>query len=92
MLKPGGYGLIITPGEKDVEFDTFTCAHCCRVVRVAPGDEMCGCRKCGYLKRICDACEKLGTCRPFEKWLDEQEKKIEAAVERDRVYGSVVRR
>lgn len=31
-----------------------------------------GCFKCG-MRAICLRCEALGVCRPFERWLDEQE-------------------
>lgn len=28
MLKPSGYSIVTEPGKRNLEHDTFTCAHC----------------------------------------------------------------
>lgn len=72
-----GYETIIEPGKATLEADTFTCCHCNGIVSVrpfAPASEAGGwCARCA--KPICGPCADKGTCRPFEKWLDEVEKK-----------------
>lgn len=54
------------------ECDTFTCAHCNRIVHVPPKPQpMPGgtCALCGF-KLICDQCVDKGTCDPLEKKLE----------------------
>jgi hypothetical protein len=54
---------------------TFTCAHCNRVIVIPPKakpDEMGGfCRM--EMKPVCIPCEKKGECTPFERKLEEME-------------------
>jgi len=76
-----GYAILTEPDRPTKENDTFTCGHCNRVVFVKPDADpvtyggWCG----GCTRLICPACEaeKVRTlaCRPFEKWLEQQEAK-----------------
>lgn len=68
------YGIAISP-EGVKEWDTLTCCHCQRIIHIVPKEPIPGgfCVKCN--KNTCEACHQVGTCRPFEKWLDEVEKK-----------------
>lgn len=80
MTQPKGYMVIVDPAmPAPVEFDTITCAHCNRVVRVKkdPGGF---CRVC--MRALCGPCADLGKCTPFEK-------KLEAWEARDRFLRSV---
>lgn len=74
MRNPGGYGLMCEPGKRDVEHDTFTCAHTNRVVIVKPGarpEDIGGlCKVCMGL--ICS--EEVGRpCVVLEKRLQRME-------------------
>lgn len=85
MRKPGGYAT--WTGEDGVrEMDTFTCAHCQRIVHVKPKcriDELGGfCRAC--MKAVCPSCADKG-CVPFEKKLEA----AEAAYHARRSYGMI---
>ncbi len=75
MRNPGGY-LVITGPESVEEYDTFTCGHCQRVVVVkhkAQASDLGGmCRLC--MKLVCAECDTLGSCTPFEKQMEEEEK------------------
>jgi hypothetical protein len=68
MLKPDG--CIIIDGKESA--DTITCGHCGNVV-VVDGDNFASCRMCSTF--ICLNCEKIGSCTPFEKKLQEMERK-----------------
>lgn len=72
MRQPGGYAVIFEADGSKKEADTFTCAHCQRVVAVkpkAPPSESGGwCGRCA--KPICAGCAVGGTCTPFEKQLE----------------------
>jgi hypothetical protein len=91
MRNPGGYAVIVSPDATEVnfdgfrcekinagtvEFDTFTCCHCNKVMHVkakAPMEEFGSmCRNC--MKMVCPVCAN-GPCIPFEKKLDEMEKR-----------------
>jgi hypothetical protein len=74
MRRPGGYA--IRAGEDGVrEWDTFTCGHCQRVTLVEARQDPSKlggfCRVC--MKHICGPCADNGTCRPFEKALEQAE-------------------
>lgn len=76
MLRPGGYSTLITPDGPTVEADTFTCAHCNKVVEVPPRADVnfiSMCRCC--MKPICNSprCNNFA-CDPIEKKLDRAEK------------------
>lgn len=89
MKNPGGY-LVITDPEVScpIEVDTFTCKHCNVVVPVPPKSTPGGmCLKCSGL--ICDKCVDRDQCLPFEKILDEMERKITRTLERDRYLRSI---
>ena len=76
MFNPGGYLLIATDQGKNIEYDTFICGHCNKIVIVPPRSDMSDlggmCRGC--MKLICPKCVDKQTCTPFEKQLE----KIEA--------------
>jgi hypothetical protein len=75
MRRAQGYGLTTMDGKVIEEEDSFTCVHCNTIVFVKPKQdpaEMGGvCRLCSGLSPayICQHCEGLGTCDPFEKKL-----------------------
>lgn len=107
MRRPGGYATIIGPDTHVAQFDrfrcetvtagmferdTFSCAHCNRIVHVkpfAPMDDFGSmCRKC--MKLVCPNPTCNDRCLPFEKRLDESEKAIQRGIDRDyvlREYG-----
>ena len=91
MRRPGGYVTIESPdggmvnfdnfrceriSAGTVEIDTFVCCHCNRIIHVkpfAPMDEFGSmCRNC--MKMTCPTCA-AGPCVPFEKRLEEAEKR-----------------
>ncbi len=76
MRNPGGYLHSFDPGGIRQESDTFTCFHCGKIVIVKPKcdpAELGGfCRLC--TKMICPSCVDKGSCDPFEKKLDREEK------------------
>lgn len=82
MLRPGGYLVGQGDGVK-IEQDTFTCAHCNRVVFVKPQSDPADlgglCKQCMGL--ICPSCVGRG-CDPLEK-------KLERAEARDRFLRSI---
>lgn len=74
MLRSQGYATITSPDGGMVESDTFTCAHCQRIVHVAPranpADVGGLCKVCMGL--ICPRC--VGRrCAPWEKKLQKME-------------------
>ncbi len=88
-----GYAFMTAPDAQIWERDTITCGHCSRVVYVKPGTattvyllphsdgrwtEEAGafCRSC--MKPVCLACHDVGTCLPLEKWLAQQEARVQA--------------
>jgi hypothetical protein len=99
MRNPGGYGQLICddPSLKGRDrfgrviaqtHDTITCNHCGTVVLVNAGErpEDIGgfCKRC--MKCICGPCVDEDRCRPIERWLEEQERAINHAIERRRLY------
>jgi hypothetical protein len=72
MLRPGGYAVTVGVDGQKTEADTFTCAHCQRVVMVKPKATAseCGgwCGRCA--KPICPSCAAKPGCAPFEKQLE----------------------
>lgn len=84
FLTPGGYATLIGPdGMKQA--DTFTCAHCNRLVIVKPGTQPEDvCWHCMDAKRplaglICKACVAKRRCAPHERWLETVERNFEKA-------------
>lgn len=58
--------------DGNVEVETFTCAHCLRIIEIEKGADigkMCG--PCHAM--ICPGCVKRGICDPFEKALERAE-------------------
>lgn len=72
MRKPQGYATIVEPGRQTVEIDTFTCAHCNRIVHVKPRanpEDVGGlCKMCMGL--VCPSCMANAACDVFEKKLE----------------------
>lgn len=85
MRNAGGYAIMTGPDGVVDECDTYTCAHCNKVVHVpvkANPDDLGGfCRMC--MKMICPHCVQTGLCDPFEKKL----KRMEEAGEWRRRFG-----
>ena len=76
MRRPQGYAVVVDPATTTVERDTFTCAHCQRIVFVKPfasaSDSGGWCGNCA--KPICGPCADLCTCVPFERKLERYER------------------
>jgi hypothetical protein len=77
VRRPQGYAITKEPGKKDIEEDTFTCAHCNAVRFVKPGvivgfRQGAWCRLCGGY--VCPRPECANQCTPFEKKLEEMER------------------
>ena len=74
-----GVGIIVDPSApRAQEMDTFTCAHCQKIVFLHNQD---GSRKAdqgGFcipcMKGVCGPCSDLGRCTPFEKKMEAMEK------------------
>jgi hypothetical protein len=73
-----GYATLYDPdfrGGHPKEADTFTCAHCNRIIHVkpkAPLEDLGGrCNMCDDL--ICPDCVRTGQCDPFEEKLKRME-------------------
>lgn len=62
------------------EFDTTTCVHCNKIVAVRRGSKGGWCPSCAGV--ICEACNRIGRCTPFEK-------KLEAVESRSRFLKAV---
>lgn len=91
MYRAQGYAIIVDPDAPVREFDTITCAHCQRIVFLKPGpgqrgfdpgDPACPspdhdpggfCRMC--MQPVCGPCADTGVCSPFEKKLQEMERR-----------------
>lgn len=74
MTQHLGYATLTMP-ERTIEADTFTCAHCQRIVHIDKKKQNFGaCLMCGH-KFICLGCEALGKCTPFEKQLEQMERR-----------------
>jgi hypothetical protein len=88
MLRPQGYATIV--GDSTTERDTITCGHCQRIVFVKPNTvatvylipqwmgpdkEESGamCKIC--MRAICIVCCEEGRCTPFERRIEEMERK-----------------
>jgi hypothetical protein len=84
MFKPQGYATITDPETGTRECDTFTCAHCNRVVHLPANKKIEDvgdfCRSC--MKMICDKCAGKG-CTPFLKQIEMDEARYHAL----RSYG-----
>lgn len=88
MRRPGGYLICTSFNDGRVqEADTFSCAHCNRIVVVkpmSPPEDMGG--RCGCCdKLICANCVERGVCDPLEEKL----KRIEASHDARRSYGMI---
>ena len=84
-----GYGILVDPDRpQPTEWDTCTCGHCSRAIFTKPGSAsttymICHrdgrwteepgafCRVC--MRPVCLRCHDLGTCLPFERWIEQQE-------------------
>ena len=88
MLNAGGYSVTFAPGERDVERDTYSCAHCGFITFTNPGFgrplqvavitkdlsvEMRDAPFCrSCYRHICPRCEGKD-CVPIEKKVDLEE-------------------
>jgi uncharacterized protein with PIN domain len=82
MNRARGFIQFIGP-EGTTEFETFTCAHCNRIVRMPHPDspeemklkvrDVRHCHQCDSM--TCPECARRATCEPFEKWLDAYERR-----------------
>ena len=73
--KPGGIEQRFGP-DGMVEHETYTCAHCQRIITVphkARAEDTGGLCYC-CMRLICPTCVGKG-CRPIEKWLEQEEAK-----------------
>lgn len=88
MRNPGGYAVWSGPDRKQVERDTFTCKHCNSVVFVQPKmspTELGGyCALCAA--PICSGCAGK-TCVPFERRLEEQERRFHQRRQLEKALG-----
>jgi hypothetical protein len=92
MRRPQGYAIWtdpIRPGLRaTVEADTFTCHHCNSVVFVPPRADPSSlggfCRLC--MRHICGPCTDKA-CTPFEKKLEEMERKYYTRRQYEKVMG-----
>jgi hypothetical protein len=89
MRNPTGYSIVTAPGERVVEHDTFTCAHCRQItftkggltsplqVAIIKADgsvQMRDVAKCFRCDEyVCPRCEG-GECYPGMKRIEEEEK------------------
>lgn len=88
MLRPQGYLTVTAPEAKPLERDTASCKHCGAVMIVKPGTSAtiyllpradgsfaeepgAFCRNC--MGPVCLRCHDVGTCVPFERWLERME-------------------
>ncbi len=71
--------------HKEVEIDTVTCFHCCRMFHITPNTDAADigglCKQCMSL--ICSHCVDKGTCTPWEMQLEQREARAESL----RSYG-----
>ena len=80
MHKPGGYLICTGLDGRVEEFDTFSCAHCCKITvlktreRAEDAGGYCTC----CAKPICTRCDDLGTCTPLEEQLKRSERSYHA--------------
>jgi hypothetical protein len=79
MIDSGPYGDTIT--------ETFTCCHCNSIHEMQRGGTVAMCHSCW--KRVCARCHAVGTCRPFERKLDEFERRIRAAESRGEFLSKI---
>jgi len=77
MRNAGGQATWINPAGNEIAMDTYTCSHCNSIVLVKPKQdpsELGGfCRLC--MKHICKNCACKAECSPFEKKLEEMERR-----------------
>jgi hypothetical protein len=71
-------GYFVSEGPDGVlSGETFTCAHCGRLVDLKPKETPAMCH--AEWKPVCAACHAVGTCTPFEKKLGQFEKQVRQA-------------
>ncbi len=77
MRRPQGYATQTVDGKIVEEQDTYTCGHCNSIVFVKPKEDpskMGGfCTMC--MSHTCAKCAGEGSCTPFEKKLEEMERR-----------------
>ena len=86
MSREKDYGyLVVTRDDGKVnEYRTATCSHCQHITVIRPGADLGGfCTLC--MKNICGPCADLGSCTPFEKKLEQEQK----AYDRNRMWAAL---
>jgi hypothetical protein len=83
-MREGGY-LVVTREDGHVrEYKTTTCSHCLHITVIRPGEDLGGfCTLC--MRNICGPCADLGSCTPFEKKVEQQEREYD----RNRMWASL---
>ena len=75
-MKISGYATIISPEQPVVEFDSVQCAHCQYITLIQSRNDIA--EKLGFclmcMQHLCGPCADLGTCTPFEKQIEAEEK------------------
>lgn len=75
MRNASGYAVLSSPTGHKHEADTFTCAHCNKIVMVQPKCDPADlggfCKQC--TKLVCPECYGIGSCTPWEKQMEEME-------------------
>jgi hypothetical protein len=91
MIAAHGYVTITMDGKVVREVDTYQCAHCMRHNHLKPKEPpFATCKLCmGF---VCDrpACNTRAGCTPSQKWLEEEEKRINLAIERQRFLSEAL--
>jgi len=92
MRNPGGYAIWSGGDGPVIEKDSITCVHCNSVVfvdaKTDPSSLGGFCTKC--MKNICAKCADLGSCTPWEKQMEAQEKTITNRLLRDAALAKIL--
>jgi hypothetical protein len=94
MPKVQGYAIWTDANGQVKETDTFTCSHCNsiqfihKVEGMAKSDPGGFCRAC--TKSICGPCVDINRCIPYEKKMEELEKKIKASESKNKFLKSIL--
>ena len=75
MRKPHGNAIIIEPGQKDRERDTFQCPHCGNHVRIKPTSSLTDLTYCRLCYRPHCGGVNCWECVPFEKKMEAYERR-----------------
>lgn len=85
MRKPDGYLIGFGPAKQE-EFDMVQCAHCMAHFKVKRRNPEGGwCAQCSHF--ICLPCTDKGTCTPFMKQIEQEEKEQYRKNQNARILG-----